>query len=57
MKLKPELRAHVDDERRLVLPTEIVSRYGLKPDTEVYINDTALTHCQTGRGGYHLISY
>ena len=39
MKLKPELRAHVDDEGRLVLPAEIVSRYGLKRGTEVYIDD------------------
>ena len=31
MKPKPELRADVDNEGRLVLPTEIVSRYGLKP--------------------------
>ena len=39
MKLKAALRAHVDDEGRLVLPAEIVSRYGLKPGTEVYIDD------------------
>jgi bifunctional DNA-binding transcriptional regulator/antitoxin component of YhaV-PrlF toxin-antitoxin module len=37
MKLKPELRAHVDDEGRLVLPTEIVSRHGLKPGAQVYV--------------------
>lgn len=39
MKLKPASHARVDDEGRLVLPTEIVSRYGLKPGTAVYIDD------------------
>ena len=39
MKLKPELRAYVDYEGRLVLPAEIVSRYGLKPGIEVHIDD------------------
>ena len=39
MKLKPELRAYVDNEGRLVLPPEIISRYGLKPGAEVFLDE------------------
>jgi MoaA/NifB/PqqE/SkfB family radical SAM enzyme len=39
MKLKPELRAHVDYEGRLVLPAEVVSRFGLKPGAQVLIDE------------------
>ena len=38
MRLKPELRAYVDDEGRLVLPAEVVSRFGLKPDAQILID-------------------
>jgi len=41
MKLKPELRAQVDDKGRLVLPPEIVSRYGLKPGSQIPIDEMA----------------
>lgn len=39
MKLKPELRAQVDDEGRLVLPPEVVSRFGLEPGTQILIDE------------------
>jgi len=39
MKLKTKLRAHVDDEGRLVFPPEVVSRFGLKPGARVYIDE------------------
>jgi MoaA/NifB/PqqE/SkfB family radical SAM enzyme len=39
MKLKPELRAHMDDEGRLVLPPEVRSRYGLRPGAQVYVDE------------------
>ena len=35
MKLKPELYAYVDNEGRLVLPPEVVSRFRLKPGSLV----------------------
>ena len=46
MKLKPELSAHVDDEGRLVLPPEVVSRFRLTPGTQVLIDE--------GNNGLHL---
>ena len=39
MRLKRELGAHVDDEGRLVLPPEVVSRFGLKPGTRVLVDE------------------
>jgi len=39
MKLKPELSAHVDKEGRLVLPPEVISRFGLKPGTRVLVDE------------------
>jgi MoaA/NifB/PqqE/SkfB family radical SAM enzyme len=39
MKMKPDLRAYVDDEGRLVLPPDVVFSYGLKPGAEVYIDE------------------
>jgi len=39
MKLKPELRAHMDDEGRLVLPPEVRSRYGLRSGAQVYVDE------------------
>jgi len=39
MKLRPELRARVDDEGRLVLPPEVASRFGLKPGTQVLVDE------------------
>lgn len=45
MRLKPELRAHVDDEGRLILPPEVVSLYGLKPGAEVYIDGKSNALC------------
>ncbi|MCX5895874.1 MAG: radical SAM protein [Proteobacteria bacterium] len=38
MKLKPEFQAEVDKEGRLILPAEIVSRYGLKPGATVQMS-------------------
>ena len=39
MRLKPELIARVDDEGRLVLPPEVASRFGLKPGTQVLVDE------------------
>ncbi len=39
MKPKAELRAYVDDEGRLVLPREIASRYGLKPGSQIPLDE------------------
>jgi MoaA/NifB/PqqE/SkfB family radical SAM enzyme len=39
MRLKPELSAYVDDEGRLVLPPEVASRFGLKPGTQVLVDE------------------
>lgn len=39
MKPKAELRAYVDNEGRLVLPREIASRYGLKPGSNVPLDE------------------
>lgn len=39
MRLKPELYARVDDEGRLVLPPEVISRFGLKPCTRVLVDE------------------
>jgi MoaA/NifB/PqqE/SkfB family radical SAM enzyme len=44
MKGRPRFRAQVDDEGRLVLPWEAVSRFGLKPGVQLEIED----------GGNHL---
>ena len=41
MRLKPELRAYVDDEGRLVIPGEVMSLYGLKPRSQVRIEQEA----------------
>jgi len=41
MSLRPEFRAHVDEEGRLVLPPEVVSRYGLRPGAQLRIEDAA----------------
>jgi len=38
MKLKPELYAYVDEEGRLVLPPEVISRFGLKPGTLAHLD-------------------
>jgi MoaA/NifB/PqqE/SkfB family radical SAM enzyme len=43
MRPKPELYANVDNEGRLVLPPGVVSRYGLKPDARVYIDEKSNT--------------
>ena len=34
-----KLRAHVDDEGRLILPPEVASHYGLKPGANVHIDE------------------
>jgi bifunctional DNA-binding transcriptional regulator/antitoxin component of YhaV-PrlF toxin-antitoxin module len=39
VKLKHELRAQVDAEGRLVLPPEVVSRFGLKPGTQILVDE------------------
>ena len=39
MRLKPELSAYVDDEGRLVLPPEVVNRFGLKPGAQILVNE------------------
>lgn len=39
MNLKREFRAQVDDQGHLVLPPEIVSRYGLRPGAQVCIDE------------------
>ncbi len=39
MKLKPELRAYVDDEGRLVLPSDVMSRHGLKPGAGLFFDE------------------
>ena len=39
MKLKPELRADVDDGGHLVLPPELASRFGLKAGTQVLVDE------------------
>jgi hypothetical protein len=38
MKLRPELYGYVDNEGRLVLPPESVSRFRLKPGTLVSLD-------------------
>jgi len=43
---KPELRARVDDEGRLVFPPEVACRYGLRPGVQVRIVE--------GMNGLHL---
>ena len=43
MSLKSELYARVDNEGRLVLPQDVVTRYGLKPDARVYIDEKSNT--------------
>ena len=35
------MRASVDPEGRIVLPPEIVSRYGLRPGAEIFIDEAA----------------
>jgi len=39
MEQKPELLAQVDDQGRLVLPSEMVSRFGLNPGTQVLVDE------------------
>ena len=43
MRPKPESYAHVDNEGRLVLPPGVVSRYGLRPDARVFIDEKSNT--------------
>ena len=43
---KPELRARVDDEGRLVFPPEVACRYGLRPGVQARIVE--------GMNGVHL---
>ena len=38
MKLKPASHARVDDEGRLILPSEVMSRFGLKPGAQIFID-------------------
>jgi len=46
MDRRREFRAHVDAEGRLVLPTELVSQYGVKPGAQIRIEEN--------RNGLHL---
>src|SRR5512139_3080486 len=39
MKLRPALRAHVDDKGQLVLPPEMASRFGLNSGTQVLVEE------------------
>jgi MoaA/NifB/PqqE/SkfB family radical SAM enzyme len=39
MKKKSQLQAHVDESGRLILPPEMVSRYGLKPGVTVSVSE------------------
>jgi len=41
MKLKPELRAKIDKQGRLVLPPAIIKRYGLKPGDTLPVSESA----------------
>ena len=36
-----KIQAHVDEEGRLVLPEALVSQYGLKPGSQVLIDEEA----------------
>lgn len=39
MKRKQEFFAYVDDEGRLVFPPEVISRFGLKPGAQVFLDE------------------
>src|SRR5512136_1014791 len=39
MNSKSSMRAHVEEDGRLALPPELITRYGLTPDAEVWIDD------------------
>ncbi len=57
MKNQSLFKAHIDEEGRLIIPSEIVSRFGLKPDADVYIeevmmNPFASAHISPGKGLY-----
>ena len=41
MNYRHELQAYVDDEGRLVIPAEVMSLYGLKPGSQVRIEQMA----------------
>ncbi len=41
MKINPELKAKIDKQGRLVLPPEIVKRYGLKPGDSMPVSESA----------------
>jgi len=57
MRLKPELSTYVDDEGKLVLPPEVANRFGLKPRTQVPVDEGRKEYCEKFKNEIRIQNY